>query len=154
MWRTGAEVVRRLTRSQEESNLAFLSRGSFTAGASLARLLLVALAARSSPLFEIAFFPTSFTLALFKAIFSFKAAFLRGFFMGETTLAPVFLEGVFFEGAFVGETLLVGEMRAVFLGAVLLGAVLVAIFLEIVFLGRFFFKVVFFSKPVFFEFFC
>ena len=54
MWRTGAEVVRRLIRSEEESSLALLGRGSFTAGASLARLLLAALAARSSALLEIA----------------------------------------------------------------------------------------------------
>ena len=107
---TGAEVVRRLIRSQEEeSSLALLGRGSLAAGASLARLLLAALAARSSALFlEIVFFfplTGSFFLArlspiladLLLAIFFFSAAFL-----GELFLGAIFLGEVFFAAIFLG----------------------------------------------------
>merc|ERR1719234_889242 len=112
MSRTGADVVRRLIRSGEEE-----SRGSLTAGASLAWRLLAALAVRSSAVLEVAIFlplaSLSPTLAvLLDSTFFFSAAFLGAAFLAAVFLAGVFLATVFFCGD---------------------------IFLEEVFLGKFFF---------------
>ena len=112
MPRTGAEVGRRLTRSEVEvSTLALLA-----AGPSLLRLLLAALAARSSELLEIVFV---------------GEAFLATVFLGAAFLATVFLEAVFF---FVFMATV--ALEPVFFGAVFLG--------EVFFAGIFLVEAVFF----------
>merc|ERR1719234_2129484 len=99
MSRTGADVVRRSTRSGEEE-----SRGSLTAGASLAWRLLAALAVRSSAVLEIATFLPLASLSPTLAVLSDSTFFFSAAFLAAVFLATVFFCGdIFLEEVFLGK---------------------------------------------------
>ena len=141
---TPAEVVKRLTRSKEPS----LRQGWVEVEASLASLLLAALAARSSELLEIAIFlPWTFFLAmlsptlavLLDSIFFFSAAFLGAGFLGA-----IFLGAGFLVASFLGAVFFCGD---IFMGEIFLDIVFL---LEVAFFGDVFLEPAFF-RGVFFK---